>query len=107
MADLPATAFFALAPDWLCEVVSPGTKKLDRTRKLPLYAAAQVRHVWLLDPIDRLLEVFRNDGATLRPVGRFAEDTAVRAEPFDAVELDMERWLVARLEGPPGPPVPK
>jgi Uma2 family endonuclease len=52
----------ALAPDWVCEVVSPSTAALDRTRKMRHYARAQVRHIWLLDPAPETLEVFRPDG---------------------------------------------
>jgi Uma2 family endonuclease len=30
--------YFTLAPDWVCEVLSPSTGKVDRSEKLPLYA---------------------------------------------------------------------
>ena len=46
------SAYFTLAPDWVCEVLSPRTSKLDRARKLPVYAREQVGHVWLVDPRD-------------------------------------------------------
>jgi Uma2 family endonuclease len=52
--------FFSLAPDWICEVLSPSTAtKLDRAEKLPIYARAEVRHAWLIDPVLRTLEVLR------------------------------------------------
>ncbi|HEU4615684.1 MAG TPA: Uma2 family endonuclease [Kofleriaceae bacterium] len=90
MPDLPETAYFTLAPDWVCEVLSRSTEKVDRDKKLPYYAAHRVRHVWLLDPIDKRLEVY-----TLGDVGGWLEvrtyegDATVRAEPFDAIELDL------------------
>ncbi len=82
-------AHFVDAPDWLCEVLSKSTEALDRTEKMPLYATHHVLHVWLANPIVKTLEVYRLDGSTYRRVAAFAGDAMVRAEPFDAVELDL------------------
>ena len=59
MPDYPDTAYFTLAPDWVCEVLSPSTRKLDLHEKRPLYALAGVGHLWLVDPTDRTLEGLR------------------------------------------------
>jgi len=83
------TPYMTLMPDWVCEVVSPGTGKLDRKRKLPIYARAEVSHVWLVDPLQRTLEVLRRQEAHWLIVGTFADDDRVRAEPFDAIELEL------------------
>jgi Uma2 family endonuclease len=83
--------YFTVAPDWICEVLSPSTARLDRDRKLPLYARAGVGHAWLLDPETRTLEVFRRAGPAWEVAGTFAADAPVRAEPFEAVELDLAR----------------
>ena len=82
-------AYFTLPPDWICEVVSPSTGKLDRARKLPLYAAFGVRHAWIVDPLLRTLEVRRLEGGRWVELGTFADDARVRAEPFDAIELEL------------------
>lgn len=91
MPELPDTAYFTLAPDWVCEVLSKSTEKLDRDEKLPYYAEHRVRHVWLLDPIDKRLEVdaLDDDGGRWRAVRIHQGDTTVRAEPFEAIELDL------------------
>jgi Uma2 family endonuclease len=89
MPEMPHTAGFQLAPDWLCEVLSPSTAATDRTDKLPLYANARVTHVWLMDPLARTLEVLRLDGANYRLVHTWRDDAVVRAEPFDAIELEL------------------
>jgi Uma2 family endonuclease len=91
MPRLPDTACFTLVPDWVCEVLSRSTEKLDRDEKLPYYAAHGVRYVWLLDPIDRRLEVFslNTDTKRWREVRIHQGDATVRAEPFDAIELDL------------------
>lgn len=89
MPEIPQTAFVTLAPDWVCEVLSPSTTKVDRTEKVPLYARERTGHVWLVDPLARTLEVLRLDGATYRIVGMHHDEARVRAEPFDAIELDL------------------
>jgi Uma2 family endonuclease len=83
-------AFFAVAPDWVCEVVSPSTEKLDRTDKMDIYAREAVGHVWLVDPIVKTLEVFRLEtGRGWLLVTTARDDASVRAEPFEAVELGL------------------
>jgi Uma2 family endonuclease len=88
MPELPDVAYFELAPDWVCEVLSPSTEAFDRSKKMPVYAKAQVRHAWLADPLVRTLEVFRLDGATWRLVTTLTE-AIVRAEPFDAIDFEL------------------
>lgn len=102
MPAIPDVAWFELAPDWICEVLSPSTVRLDRVEKLPIYAAAGVGHVWLIDPVLRTLEVYRRDGAHWVLEGTHADAARVRAVPFDAVELELAPlWL-----GPPAAPDP-
>ncbi len=90
MPVLPETAWFELAPDWVCEVLSPSTARFDRGEKLGLYAREKVAHLWLLDPLARLLEVFRLEGGNWVLVSVHTESAVVRAEPFDAIELDLD-----------------
>lgn len=89
MPEMPDTAWSTLSPDWVCEVTSPSTASVDRVRKTRIYAREQVRHVWLVDPGTRVFEVWRLDGETYRLVLAAADDEKVRAEPFDAIELDL------------------
>jgi Uma2 family endonuclease len=89
MPALPEIAYFTLAPDWICEVLSKSTESVDRTKKLPIYAAHGVAHVWLLDPVAKTLEVHTlGDDQRWRDVRIFEGDVRVRAEPFTAIELD-------------------
>jgi len=89
MPEFPDTAFFELAPDWACEVLSPGTRRLDLTDKRDLYGAAGVEHLWLVDPKARTLEAFaRRDGAWVL-VAALKDDDAVRVAPFDAVAFPL------------------
>ena len=92
MPDVPDTPFFDLAPDWICEVLSPSTASFDRNVKLPEYARFEVQHAWLLDPLGRSLQVCSLDQSA-QPAGwraeRFEARHPIRAKPFDAIELDL------------------
>jgi Uma2 family endonuclease len=91
---LKAEPFFTVSPDWVCEVLSPGTRGLDRVRKLRIYAREHVSHVWLVDPEERTLEVFRLQESQFLLAGNFDGDALVRAEPFEQVELELGAlWL--------------
>jgi Uma2 family endonuclease len=90
MPVLPKEAFFRLAPDWICEVLSKSTEDVDRDEKMPIYAREGVRHAWLIDPVARTLEVHAlgAGGVWGKPlVHRDLE--RVRVEPFEAIELDL------------------
>ncbi len=89
MPEMPDAPYATLAPDWICEVLSPSTEGFDRAEKLPIYAREGVKHVWLLDPDVRTLEVLRLDGETYRLIHTWRGDAVVRAEPFDAIELEL------------------
>lgn len=86
---LPNAPYFELAPDWACEVLSPSTMKIDRSDKLTIYARERVGHVWFVDPLARLLEILRLHGARYEILATHKDDESVRAEPFDAVPLDL------------------
>jgi Uma2 family endonuclease len=86
---LPQGAYFTLAPDWICEALSKSTEKTDRAEKLAIYARVGVRHAWLVSAENRTLEVMRlHDGKWLT-LGVHKDDDKIRAEPFDAIELEL------------------
>ena len=89
LPTLPVAPFLTIAPDWLCEVLSPGSKGIDRVRKLPIYARERVSHVWLVDPEERTLEVFRLHESKFVLADSFGGDASVRAEPFEQVALQL------------------
>lgn len=92
MPALPRAAAFTLAPDWVCEILSPSTARFDRVRKLAAYAAHGIRHAWLVDPLARTLEVFRLEEGRWSLIAGHMDDEVVRIEPFDAIELDLSMW---------------
>ncbi|MEM1345482.1 MAG: Uma2 family endonuclease [Pseudomonadota bacterium] len=87
MARLPEAAAFDLAPDWVCEVLSPTTRRFDLTEKRALYGRAGVGHLWLIDPEARTLEAFENADGTWVLRAALSEDDAVQVAPFEAVSF--------------------
>jgi Uma2 family endonuclease len=91
MATPPPTQAIELAPDWVCEILSPSLVAVDRVPKLRVYAREGVGHVWFVNPPSRTLEVLRlADGAWVVSATHDG-DVTVRVEPFDAVPLEMYR----------------
>lgn len=90
MPEMPDVAAFTLAPDWVCEVLGASTSATDRGEKLPVFAREGVGHVWFVDPIVKTLEVLRLDGDSYRILATYHDDARVRAEPFDALELELD-----------------
>jgi Uma2 family endonuclease len=85
----PDTAHVVLAPDWVCEVLSPSTVQIDRARKLGIYAREGVAHAWLVDPLARTLEVLRLEGGRWVLLATHAGDEVVRAGPFTEIDLEL------------------
>lgn len=94
MSRIPDAQGMTVPPNWVCEVLSPSTAALDRDKKLTVYAREGVRHVWLVDPKPRTLEVFRLEGAHYLRSATWTGEATVRAEPFDALALELRRLWV-------------
>lgn len=54
-----------------------------------LGAREGVRHAWLLDPVDRTIEVYALDGGRRVRVRVARGDGSVHLEPFDVLPLDL------------------
>lgn len=91
LAQIPDENFYDLAPDWVCEVMSPGTAKRDRTIKLELYRRESVGHYWLVDLRLKTVEVLRLDGDGYKIVTVVSGEETVRVEPFQDIELELGR----------------
>lgn len=89
MLALPETAYFETPPDWVCEVLSPSTVRIDRGTKLGIYASAGIPWAWLVDPIAKFIEVWELVD------GRWSQHTVAQDEteavlpPFGAVPIDV------------------
>ena len=89
LPEIPAAAFLTMAPDWVSEIISPATETIDRVKKLAIYARESVRHVWLINPISRTLEVLQLEGERWVLLATREGSDVVKAAPFEAVDLDL------------------
>jgi Uma2 family endonuclease len=86
--------WISVAPNWVCEILSPSTSQVDRTEKMPVYAQHHVSHAWLIDPMLRTLEVFQLESDRWMVLGAYAKAAKVSVEPFVEIELDLSvLWL--------------
>ncbi len=89
MPVLPESAWFELAPDWVCEILSPSTAREDRVVKMPIYAREGVSHLWLVDPDLRILEAYALEKGNWLLLRAYEEDDPISASPFDSTEFDL------------------
>ena len=75
------------APDLVVEVLSPGTARRDRTEKFDLYELNGVREYWLVDPRDRLVEVYTRDADGFRRVGAYTGGQALVSGVLDGIAI--------------------
>jgi hypothetical protein len=82
-----------LVPEWVCEVLDPGTRTIDLTSKREAYALAGVRQLWVLDPTARVLEAFENvRGHWLLSIAVSEDELAV--PPFNDLHFDVgDLWM--------------
>ena len=93
MAEPPDTPYFSLAPDWVCEVLSASTRRLDLHGKRPVYAREGAGHLWLVEPTDRTLEAFELRGGEWVLIAAAKDDDPIRIPPFDAITFGLaELW---------------
>jgi hypothetical protein len=89
MPTYPDAPFFTLAPEWVCEILSPATRRFDLTEKRDLYARAGVTHLWLVDPDARTLEAFALLAGTWTLAAAFQDGDDIRAAPFESLTFPL------------------
>ena len=88
------TDLISVVPDWVSEILSDETIRLDKVKKMPIYAQHGVAYLWLIDPQYKSLGLLRTyklaseSGRWIWLDGYFDEDKP-RAEPFQEIELDL------------------
>ena len=82
MPQLPDAAWFEMVPDWVCEVLSPATAKIDRSEKMPIYAGIGMQYLWLIDPLLQTLEAYQLHEAHWLLQHSLKDDDQVCADPF-------------------------
>ena len=77
------------APDWVCEILSPSTERYDRGDKRIIYGDAGVGHLWHVDPVLRMLEVFELRGGKWLLLDVYRDNADVAAPPFADVSFPL------------------
>ena len=85
----PIKVYFTLVPDWVCEVLSPSTRKLDLGSKREVYAREGVGFLWLVDPDARSLEAFELHGTEWVLIGKLFDDASVSLPPFEVISFKL------------------
>jgi Uma2 family endonuclease len=92
MPELPVDEPISVVPEWVCEILSPTTRRHDLLRKQPYYAKVGVPFLWLVDLEARVLTAYRLERDAWQVIGTYSEETEVRIPPFDAVPLRVTDW---------------
>lgn len=94
MAKPPESHIFKMAPDWVCEVLSPSNIRADKTEKAPQYASFGVKHLWFINPRDKTLDILRLETGKWVLLFSYSGADKVRAEPFQEWEFDLgSLWI--------------
>ena len=91
MPEPPGSHRFTVMPDWVCEILSPSTSKVDVEVKMPLYAQADIGHLWLIDPLAKTLQAFELQGGKWAPIAGLKDADTVCVPPFDAISFDLAK----------------
>jgi Uma2 family endonuclease len=92
LPEVPDDEPIRVVPDWVCEILSPSTRRHDLLVKKPYYARIGVPHHWLIDLAARTLTAYRLESGRWVELGVFGDEREARVEPFEAVPLDVAGW---------------
>lgn len=80
------------APDMIVEVLSPSTLRHDRLVKLNLYQQAGVREYWIIDPENRAVQVFLQDGSgSLRICEEYGSQDVAKVNVLDGCFIELSK----------------
>jgi Uma2 family endonuclease len=88
-AKIIQEAFIEGAPDLAVEILSTSTGAHDRATKLPIYAAAGVKEVWLVDSQVRTVEVLKLQGKKYFVEATHAGDQVLASNLFPGWQLPL------------------
>ncbi|HUR81750.1 MAG TPA: Uma2 family endonuclease [Thermoanaerobaculia bacterium] len=89
MPEVPESHVFDVPPDWVCEVVSPSSRALDRMKKMPLYLRESVPYLWIIDPSAKILDVFKSEETRWVLEATHGGNDVARIAPFHEIEIEL------------------
>ena len=90
MPEMPDVTTMKLAPDWVCEGLSPSTVRLDKGPKREIYAKGGVGHIWFADPALKTIDVLELTGKTYNFVRTATGNEKAKLAPFPQ-PIDLSR----------------
>ena len=75
------------APTLAVEVLSPSTTRIDRERKVRLYAEYGAAYYWIVDPVGRTIEAYKLVGGAYVPASSVTNEP-VALPPFTDLQID-------------------
>lgn len=94
MPEIPEAGWFELAPDWVCEILSPSTARMDRVDKMAIYAREGIAYLWLIDPDLKTLEAFELTDKRWTLIATHGGDDPVHVAPFEVLALELSALWV-------------
>ena len=79
------------APDWIIEIVSPGSTRMDYYVKLFKYRTAGVREYWIVNPMKKIVQTYTFDGIEDSDVHFFDDEIDVNI--FDGLTIKISDLL--------------
>jgi Uma2 family endonuclease len=92
LVELPEESSINVVPDWVCEILSPTTRRHDLLVKKPYYARVGVPFHWLVDRDASTITAYRLEREHWVDLGTWGDETDARIPPFDAVPLDVKSF---------------
>jgi Uma2 family endonuclease len=91
MPSIPDVTYVEIVPDWVCEILSPSTRRFDLGKKREVYAKAGVEHLWFIEPRIQTVSAFGLVGSGYQLIGSAQEDDRIALAPFLDLILDLAK----------------
>lgn len=79
------------APDWVIEIVSPSSRKMDYVRKTKLYRETGVREYWIVDPNKEMVTLYTAEQWDVPVCHSFAEQ--IQSGIFEDLYLEFTEFM--------------
>jgi Uma2 family endonuclease len=87
---MPEQVGITTPPDWICEILSPSTARLDQGPKRQIYADQGVAFLWMLNPDTRVLDAYQLVAGKWLLLGTATGGDQVCLPPFDAISFSLD-----------------
>lgn len=77
------------APDWIIEIVSSGSRRMDYYTKLSLYRSANVREYWIVDPMKQTVLVYDMEHDSAPAIYSFAD--TIKVNIYEDLWIDFRK----------------